>query len=323
MTADETASFGRVEGVPPAAPALRRPERSRLTWPETKASLKGAIRHAKADRVSVLGGSLAYRWFLSLFPTLILLLAVSALLHLSASTVDRLVRGATTALPAGASGVVSDALTHASGRTAGALGVTIIAGLVALWSATAAMSVLQVSLDMAYEIPQDRRFLKKRLVSLALMVGVAVLGGASAALVVFGPAIGHAIAGHVSVAGSAFVVIWTVVRWVAAVFLVTLLFAFVYWLGPNRATPRWRWVTAGSLVGGATWLAASLAFSYYSSSFGSYGKTYGAFAGVALLIFWLYITALAVLLGAEINAEVDRRRDVPAGAAATPEPAPG
>jgi membrane protein len=267
------------------------------------------VKHAKSDRVSIVAGSLAYRWFLSLFPTLIVLLGITSLLQLPASTVRRLIHGATVALPAGASSVVTRAIAHAHGRTAGGVAATAIAAAVALYSATSGMAAVEEGLDMAYDVPADRKFLKKRLVALELMVAVALLGGAAAALVVFGPQIGRAINGAVPVAGFAFVAGWTAVRWVAAIVLVTVLFAFIYWRAPNRDSPRWHWLTPGSIFAGAVWLAASLGFSYYTSSFGSYGKTYGAFAGVVILILWLYITGAVMLLGAEINAELERRRE--------------
>jgi len=280
--------------------------RARLDGTDWRLVAKGVLRHAKRDRVTVLAGSLAYRWFLSLFPAIIALLGVTSLLRLPQKTISALVHGAGTALPPGASEVLSSALTHAHERTTGAAGAVVAASIVAIWSASSSMSVLQSSLDMAEEIPSDRRFLAKRVVAVGLILAVAVLGGAASALVVFGAPVGRAIDGAVPVAGTVFVAAWTAVRWVSAVVLVMTLFAVIYWIGPNRESPRWTWLSPGALVGTVVWVLASLAFSLFTSHFGSYGRTYGAFAGVAILIFWLYVSGAAVLLGAEINAEVAR-----------------
>jgi membrane protein len=271
-----------------------------------KAVLQSTLENMSEDRVNVAAGAFAYRWFLSIFPLIIALLGIASLVTLPRSFVISLIHGVTRALPSGAARVFTDAIVHTNTHPGVDLPATVLALVVALWSAVSGMVIVEEGLDMAYGLAADRSFLAKRLTALQLLVGGIILGGSASALTVFGAPLGTVIRGAVPISGAVFPITWSLLRWGIALVLINLLFSFLYYLAPNHARRKWQWTSIGALVATFVWALVSLGFSLYTADFGSYDRTYGAFAGVAILIFWLYLTGLAIFLGAEVNAAVDR-----------------
>lgn len=283
-----------------------------LTSPEAKrvhgwlAVLRSTLTHMKMNRVNVAAGAFAYRWFLAIFPIIIALLGIATLVTVSRGVVLNLLHGVTKSLPSGAAQVFTGAITHATQRSGADLITTVVACVVALWSAASGMVIVEEGLDMAYDVPADRSFLGKRIVALPLLLGATVLGSAASALIIFGPQLGNVIKHSAPIGGTAFSAVWTVLRFLIALGLMNLLMSFLYYVAPNRVRVAWRWFSPGALIATVLWALVSWGFSFYTSSFGSYGNTYGAFAGVAILIFWLYLTGFAILVGGELNATIER-----------------
>jgi membrane protein len=272
-------------------------------WREVLAS---AMRHMRLDRVTVAAGAFAYRWFLSIFPTIIALLGIASLVSMPRATAIDLIHGVERALPAGAAQVFTKAIRQATLGSSRHLTATVLASIVALWSAVSGMVIVEQGLGMAYGVARDRSFLGKRRMGLMLLIGGVILGGGASGLTVFGASIGDSIRHSAPVTGVAFEAAWNILRWIVALILINLLFTMLYYLAPNRKSPRWRWTSSGAIVATVLWAIVSFGFSLYTSDFSSYDKTYGAFAGVAILVFWLYLTGLAILVGGEINAARER-----------------
>jgi membrane protein len=303
------------------SPSLASTIENELNAVGLRAVLRSTLASMKVNRVNVAAGAFAFRWFLAIFPIIIALLGIAALVTIPSNVVINLIHGVSRSLPSGAAQVFTLAISNATKHTGADLSTTVVASIVALWSATSGMVIVEEGLDMAFGLVRDRSFLVKRMMAVPLLIGATVLGGAASALVIFGPQLGSLIKDSSPVGGAAFGLIWAILRWVIALALMNLLFSLLYYLGPNRQRLKWRWISPGALFATVLWAIVSLGFSLYTTSFGSYGKTYGAFAGVAILIFWLYLTGLAILIGAEVDGAMERLASMPSVPVATsPEP---
>jgi membrane protein len=306
-----TRSTDRVDQPPEGSPdapdtPLEIPARG---W---RAVLGRTVRETKEDRIPITAAGVALYWFLAIFPLLFAAVGLLAMIHASASMIGGIQKAIRTALPGDAASILVQAVSNAQTRAAAGSGlVALVVGVgLAVWSASSGMAASQVGLDVAYDVPEDRKFLKKRAVGIVLILVTLVLGGVATVLLVFGQPLGELIRSHVP-GGAWFVWAWTVVRWVLTVLCLVILFAVFYYVGPNRKAPHWAWISPGGILATIVWLAASVGFSLYISTLGgSYAKTYGALAGVVVLVLWLYLSAIALLLGGELNGELERQRAI-------------
>jgi membrane protein len=262
---------------------------------------KRGWREAKADQVPLLAAGVAFYAFLAIFPALIAIVSIYGLFA-DPSTIANQLNSLTAALPDEAAQIITDQVTTLSSRRQ-TLGISLLlAVLIALWSASAGISNLLTAINVAYDEEEKRGFVKKRLMSLGLTLAAIVFMVIILALVAVLPPLLKAVFGT-----GALRWVLQILGWLVMVVLVAAGLAILYRLGPDRDAPRMKWVSVGAVVATFVWLVASIGFSIYTSTFGNYAKTYGVFAGVVVLLFWLWLTMYAILLGAEINAEAEQQ----------------
>jgi membrane protein len=196
---------------------------------------------------------------------------------------------------------------HSSANHHAGSAIALFVGVVgALWAASGATASIIKAVNKAEDIEETRKFWKVRLLALALVMLTGLVTATVFVLIVFGGPLGDAVADRASL-GSEFTVVWNVLRWPIAFAGLLLFFAIVYWLAPNRSPRNWKWLTPGSILGAVLWLVLSGLFALYTSYSSSYDRTYGSLAGAIILLLWLYYSAVALLLGAELNSELARR----------------
>ena len=289
---------------------------TKLTKPSWKYIARKTLREFGDDQCTDLAAALTYYAVLALFPAL---LAVVSLLGLfgQAGKTQQLVELLSDMGAGSVADTIKEPLQQLTSNSSA--GVALIIGIGgALWSASGYVGAFGRAMNRIYEIQEGRPFYKLRPLMIIITLAAVILAGLVAiGLVVSGPvarAIGEAIG-----LGDTTVTIWGIVKWPVLLGLAALVVAILYYATPNIVQPKFRWISLGAVVAIITWVLASALFGLYVSQFSNYNKTYGSLAGVIIFLLWLWITNLALLFGAELNAEIERGRQLQAGIAAEDE----
>ncbi|MEV4756500.1 YihY/virulence factor BrkB family protein [Micromonospora sp. NPDC049559] len=273
--------------------------------------LRRTVREAQDDELTDRAAALTYYGVLSIFPGLLVLVSVIGLF--GKRTTDDVQGTIHDVLPQPQIRTILDNAINQvrdSGATASAVAALSLLG--AIWSASGYIAAFMRASNAIYDVPEGRPIWKTLPVRLGVTVLIGVMLLASALIVVFTGRLAEAAGGAIGL-GSTAVTVWSIAKWPVLLILVSLMFAILYWASPNARHGGFRWVSPGGVFAVVVWLVVSALFAGYVSNFGSYNKTYGTLAGVIVFLVWLWLTNVAILLGAEFDAELERRRAIAAG----------
>jgi membrane protein len=280
------------------------------------AAVKRSVGEFRRDNVTDWAAALTYYGVLSIFPAMLVVLSAVGLAGKSVS--QSLITNVGQLAPGAVKQVLINAITELQRSHGGAGVVALISLAAAIWSASGYVAAFMRASNAIYDIEEGRPIYK----TLPIRIGVTILtlvllSACAIAVVVSGPIAERV--GKLVGAGSAAITIFGIVKWPVMFFVASFLFALLYWAAPN-AKQRFRWVTPGGLLAIVIWLVASAGFAFYVANFSSYNKTYGSLAALIIFLVWVWISNIAILLGAELNAELERGRAIAAGASRTEEP---
>jgi membrane protein len=265
-----------------------------LSWGQI---LRRTFHEALKDNCLGMAAQLAYYFFFALFPTLLVMIAIA---DVFAADVLKMIGGLGGVVPSAALTLVTDQLGKLTEGEQG--GLMTIGMLTALWSSSAAMTAIIDTLNTAYDIEEGRPWWRVRLTAIALTIGLALFIVVAFALVVAGPTLAERLADRLFL-GAAFEWTWKILQWPLVFALVSAGIAVVYYFAPD-AEQDWVWLTPGSIMATTLWLVASLGFKFYLANVGGY-ESYGIIGGVMVLMLWFYLSGLVILIGAEMNAEIE------------------
>ena len=278
------------------------------TW----ATLKRTIREVRDDNLTDWAAALTYYSVLALFPGLIVLVAILGLAGQHPQTTNALLDIVRDIGPASAVDTFRgpiESVVKSNGGAGALLGFGLLA---AIWSASGYIGAFMRAINVIYEVEEGRPFWKRRPLQIVITVAmVLLLALVAISIVVTGP-LAESV-GNVVGLGDTAITIWGIAKWPVIVAIVMGMFTVLYYVAPNVRQPRLRWVTPGGVVAVLAWLIASVGFAVYVANFGSYDKTYGSLGGVIVFLTWLWVSNLALLFGAEFDAELERSRELAAG----------
>jgi membrane protein len=268
---------------------------------------KRAVKSASADHITNLAAALAYYAFLAIPATLLIAAGIFGLVagpDAIGTVMDKL-HGV---VPSQTTSLIEDSLTRLTQRQGTSITLIAVGGVLALWSLSGAMQNVMWALNLAYGREESRGLVRRRLIAAAMAVFALVAFGLVFGLLVLGPHISAWIGDAVG-EKTAVEIAWWTAQWPILIGGLMLAIAVILYLGPDVERRRWRYVTPGTLVATVIWLVASGAFAFYASRFGSYNKAWGSLAAVVVMLTWLWLGSVALLFGAEINAEAERTRE--------------
>jgi membrane protein len=280
-------------------------------------TLRRTVREFQEDNLTDWAAALTYYGILAIFPALLALVSILGLVGsgVTQSLIDNLDKVA----PGPAKDIFTSAIKNLQ-KSQGAAGIVFIIGVGgAIWSASGYVAAFMRASNAIYDVDEGRPIWKTLPTRVVTTVVLLLMLAAVAIAVTFtGPLAKEA--GNVLGVGSAAVTVFDIAKWPVILLVVITMFAILYWAAPNVKHPKFRWISPGSVVGVLLWIAASAGFAFYVANFGSYNKTYGALGGVIVFLIWLWVSNIAILLGAEFNAELERGRQIEAGHPADREP---
>jgi membrane protein len=294
----------------PSSPTL-------LSRQALKSVLRRTVKEFDRDNAWDWAASLTYYGVLSIFPGLVVIVSLVGLV--GRRPLEPVLDSLTQVAPGAVRDIITTSVTGLQNSSSKAGAVAVIGVLVALWSASGYVAAFMRASNAIYDVPEGRPLWKKLPIRLIVTMAAGVLLVASAFIVVVSGGIATAL-GRALGLEQATLHVWAVSKWPLLVVLVGFLFDVLYWASPNARQGGFRWVSPGGVLAVALWIIASVLFGVYAAHFSSYDKTYGTLAGVIVLLVWLWISNLAILLGAELDAELERQRAIAAGMRPANEP---